>query len=295
MLFAKLQPWMLVWSASQELRWSRKVDTFWLFAIGPQCRITCKAGSKQVSQALLNKLDATIDMGLPSPPTSIHPLNHQASKPAPPQSHSSSRAPIESEVRILVQESSSTCTLWVPIQSTLWFLSQSTCTHSWCAQVEHLPCGRLHPSICPHCFQPSSQSKATSCKFKTPRCDRGQKMFWNHQWLVLQRGSSPSLSLVLCRSANKYEHFCKGDKIRRPASYKIVQAFAHHGLRVVQHAQNNSSTLVPMFLCYIWHRKKFLHTMVVKSEHVCKYFRHLHSMVLKTEHLRKKSTSTCTP
>ena len=67
-------------------------------------------------------------MGLPSPPTSIHPLNHQASKQAPPQSHSSSRAPIESEVRILVQESSSTCTLWVPIQSTLWFLSQSTCT-----------------------------------------------------------------------------------------------------------------------------------------------------------------------
>ena len=119
---------MLVWSASQELRWSRKVDSFWLFAIGPQCRITCKAGSKQVSQALLNKLDATIDMGLPSPPTSIHPLNHQASKPAPPQSHSSSRAPIESEVRILVQESSSASTLWVPIQSTLWFLSQSTCT-----------------------------------------------------------------------------------------------------------------------------------------------------------------------
>ena len=48
------------------------------------------------------------------------------------------------------------------------------------------------------------------------------------------------------------------------------------------------SALVPMLLCYIWHIKKFLHTMVVKSEHVCKYFRHLHSMVLMTEHLRKK-------
>ena len=299
---------MLVWSASQELRWSRKVDSFWLFAIGPQCRITCKAGSKQVSQALLNKLDATIDMGLPSPPTSIHPLNHQASKPAPPQSKSSSRAPIESEVRILVQESSSTCTLWVQIQSTLWFLSQSTCTHSWCAQVEHLPCGRLHPSICPHCFQPSSQSKATSCKFKTPRCDRGQKMFWNHQWLVFQRladilvqGFSPSfrLSLVLCTSAHKYEHFCKGDKIRRPASYKIVQAFAHHGLRVVQHAQNDSGTCALWFPCFYvtYEIYKFLHN----AHYCCQIRAHVQIFQTIAQHgsqdraLAQKSTSTSTP
>ena len=125
-------------------------------------------------------------------------------------------------------------------------------------------------------------------------------MFLNHQWLVLQRGSSPSLSLVLCTSAHKYEHFCKGDKVRRPASYKKVQAFAHHGSRVVQHAQNDSGTCAHWCPCFyvtydiytssrtlwlsnqsmcanisdictaVWSpdKKKLLHIMVLKSEYV---------------------------